>query len=101
LKTNRSLRSGNQVFFEEELDAVGERLQDAPRAGFVRADAVLHLGDDLALEPDHEHHGDEQQRERDDDLEQHDEHVAESTSTSIGSRANTVAGSWPLDSARR
>ena len=33
---------GEQVFLEEQLDAVGERLQQAERTGLVRADAVLH-----------------------------------------------------------
>ena len=35
-------------------------------------DAVLHPGDDLALEPDHEHGGDEQEDEADDHLEDGD-----------------------------
>ena len=51
---------GQQVLLEEELDAVGQRLQHAPRPGDVRPDAVLHVRDELALEPDHQHHADEQ-----------------------------------------
>ena len=68
---------GQQVLLEEELDAVGQRLQHAPRPGDVRPDAVLHVGDELALEPDHQHHADEQHREREDDLERDDEHDRE------------------------
>ena len=67
----------DQVFLEEQLRAVGERLQDAERTGLVRADAVLHPGDDLALEPDHQHRADEADDEDHQDLEQHDEDVAE------------------------
>ena len=68
---------GQQVLLEEQLDAVGQRLQDAPRPGPVRADAVLHVGDDLALEPDHQHRGDQQEHEHDDRLDEHDDHDAE------------------------
>ena len=47
---------GEQVLLEEELDAVGERLEDAERARPVGAEAVAHVGVELALEPDHEQH---------------------------------------------
>ena len=57
---------GQQVLLEEELDAVGERLEDAERAGAVGAEPVRHVGVHLALEPDHEEHRHEQQREGDD-----------------------------------
>ena len=33
---------GQQVLLEDQLHAVGERLQQAERAGLVRPDAVLH-----------------------------------------------------------
>ena len=46
--TGRSARRRDRLLLEEQLDAVGERLQDAVRPGAVRADAVLHVGDDLA-----------------------------------------------------
>ena len=68
---------GHQVLLEEELDAVGERLEDAAGPGPVRADAVLHVGDELALEPDHEDDGHQQQDEGDDDLQQDDQHLGE------------------------
>ena len=55
---------GDQVLLEEQLDAVGQRLEDAERAGLVRADPVLHAGDHLALEPDHQHRGDERRSRR-------------------------------------
>ena len=64
---------GDQVLLEEELDAVGQGLQHAERPGPVRADAVLHVADDLALEPDHQHRGDQQEREHDDGLDHDDE----------------------------
>ena len=45
---------GQQVFLEDQLGAVGQCLQQAPRTGPVGADAALHVRDHLALEPDHE-----------------------------------------------
>ena len=54
-----------------------KRLEDAPRPGQVRADPVLHVADELALEPDHQHHGDQQEGEGHDDLEQDDDDVAD------------------------
>ena len=68
---------GQQVLLEEELDAVGQRLEDAERPGPVGADPVRHVGVHLALEPDHEHHRHEQQREGDHDLEEDDQHLFE------------------------
>ena len=41
---------GRQVFLEEELDAVGERLQKAEGADAGGAPAILHATEDLALE---------------------------------------------------
>ena len=67
-KTRLSARSGRKLLLEEQLDAVGQRLQDAERPGPVGADAVLHVGDDLALEPDHEQHRHQQHDEDDDAL---------------------------------
>ena len=64
---------GDQVFLEEELDAVGEGLEDAPGPGDVRPHPVLHVGDELALEPDHEHDRHEQQHERQHDLQRDDQ----------------------------
>ena len=68
---------GQQVLLEEQLDAVGQRLEDAVGAGAVRSDPVLHVGDDLALEPDGQHHRDEEHPERDEDLDSDDDHRAE------------------------
>ena len=68
---------GHQVLFEEELRPVGERLQQPEGSGAVRADAVLHVGDDLALEPDHQHHRDEQDAEGDEHLHDDDEEHGE------------------------
>ena len=67
---------GHQVFLEEELDAVGEGLEDAEGARLVGPDPVGHVGVELALEPDHEHRRDEQQHEDDDDLAEDDEEHA-------------------------
>src|SRR3712207_8057349 len=40
------------VLLEEQLDAVGEALQQAERADPVGAGTLLHAGDDAALGPD-------------------------------------------------
>ena len=59
----------HEVFLEEELDAVGERLQQAEGADARGSPAVLHAAEDLALQ---QHGvGDRRQRddEHDDDLE--------------------------------
>ena len=58
-------RLGDDVFLERQLDAVGEALQQAPRADPVGADALLHPGDDAALGTDREqrHHDEEDEDE--------------------------------------
>ena len=54
-----------EVLFEEQLDAVGERLEEPERTPPVRADAGLHVGDDLALRPhDEERHQQECDEQR-------------------------------------
>src|SRR4029077_13145145 len=62
---------GDDVLLERQLERVGDRLQQAERAGPVRARPVLHPGDDPALRPDHEHRREQQEEEDDADLEQH------------------------------
>jgi hypothetical protein len=62
-----------KVFLEEQLDSVGQCLQQPERTGFVGPDAILHSGDDLALEPHHEHGGHESHHEHDQHLQHHDE----------------------------
>ncbi len=54
---------GKQVFLEEELDAVGERLQQAEGADARGSPAVLHAAEDLALEQ----HGVGDRRQGDDE----------------------------------
>ena len=76
-KTHLSAVVGRRLLLEEELDAVGEALQQAERPGAVGADAVLHLGDDLAQEPDVHQHREQQQDEDRDRLADHDEHDRE------------------------
>ena len=50
----------DEVFLAEQLDAVGDRLQEPLRTGAVRTDPVLHGGEHLALVPRHVRHADEQ-----------------------------------------
>ena len=58
----------DEVLLEEELDAVGQGLEHAEGAGQVGSDTVLHVRHELALEPDHQHGGQQQQHEDDDHL---------------------------------
>ena len=53
----------DDFFLEGQLDSVGQRLQDAPRADPVGTDPVLHPADDLALEHDREQGHDDQEDE--------------------------------------
>ena len=64
---------GHQVLLEEQLDPVGQGLGDAERPGPVGADPALHVRDDLALEPDHEHDRHHQGAEDDQHLDEDDE----------------------------
>jgi hypothetical protein len=68
---------GNRLLLEEQLDAVGQRLEDAERPGPVGADAVLHVGDDLALQPDRDQDGHQQQGEDEHRLADDDQHDRE------------------------
>ena len=77
---------GQEVLLEDQLHAVGERLQHAERPGLVGPDPVLHAGDDLALEPDHEHRPDEADDEDDD-------HLDGTMSSGVHSRSPTSSGS--------
>src|SRR5215213_8582511 len=49
----------NEVFLAEQLDAVGNGLQEPFRPRAVRTYAVLHSGEHLALVPRHIRHADE------------------------------------------
>src|SRR5262249_52233617 len=44
--------AGDDLFLEEEFQAVGDRLEQAKGADAVGADAVLHVGGELALDVD-------------------------------------------------
>ncbi len=52
MKSGRSTAMGHEVFLEEELDAVGERLQQAEGADAEGSPAVLDAAEDLALKQD-------------------------------------------------
>jgi hypothetical protein len=56
-----------QLLLEDQLDDVGERLEDAFEADAVRAVAVLDVGADLALEPHHERRRQHEHVEDDED----------------------------------
>ena len=77
LNTKLSASARQEILFEKELDAIGKGLEKSIRPRAVRPDPVLHVGDDLALEPDHQHHRDKQDAERDEDLDDGDNHHGE------------------------
>ena len=62
---------------EHELHAVGDAGEQAERAPAVGAEPALHVGDDLALEPDDEHHEHAEDEEHDEDLGDDDHQVGE------------------------
>ena len=68
---------GDEVFFEKELDAIGECLKDAERASRIRTDTILEIANDLALKPNHEHGRHQKERKNGDDLEQDNKHDSE------------------------
>ncbi len=74
-KMRRSAVFGLRLLLEEQLDAVGEA-SGAARTGpaSVGTDPVLHVGDDLAQEPDVEQHRQQQQHEHHDRLADDDQH---------------------------
>ena len=74
------------ALLEEGLDAVGQRLQHAERPGLVGPHPVLHAGDDLALEPDHQHGGDQQEDEADHDLQDHFDEITAVSMSPVSER---------------
>src|SRR5690606_21830875 len=62
-------------FLEEQLEHVRERLQEAARAHAVRADAALHVADDLALGQRQERHREDEAGEDHRDLHHHVQRV--------------------------
>ena len=93
-------RRRDRLLLEEQLDAVGERLEHAEGPGPVRADAVLHVGDDLAQAPDVEHHRDQQQHERRRRLAD-DDRARPSRSTPLGESGSSAATDHSIVSTRR
>ena len=63
----------NEVFFEEQLCAIGECLQQTPWAGLVGSDAVLHASNHFAFEPHHQHGGHKAHHKNDKHFHQDDE----------------------------
>ena len=67
---------GNDVFFEQELDGVGDGLQQAVRAYAHGAEAHLHVRENFALEPVHGDDGDGESAEDEQDVDHGPEDVA-------------------------
>jgi hypothetical protein len=66
------------VLLEEQLDAVGQGLEDPEGPDPVGADPGLHEGDHPPLQPDGEQHRQHQSGEHPDDLDDQDEQVPDS-----------------------
>ena len=77
LNTKRSLCSGIRSSLKNSLMPSASVCSRPNGPALFGADAVLHAGDDLALEPHHQHRADEADDEDDDDLDEDDEDVAE------------------------
>ena len=77
LNTKLSAWSGTDCSLKNSLMPSARDWSTPNGPGALRADPVLHVGDDLAQEPDVEQDEDEQQREDDDRLADDDEHDAD------------------------
>ena len=73
VNTHLSARDRRDVFLQQQLDRVGDRLQRAVRPDPHRAEPDLHPRDDLPLEQRHERHRDQHRVQQDQNLEQRDE----------------------------
>ncbi|CAB5078754.1 unannotated protein [freshwater metagenome] len=68
---------GNEIFFEKELDAIGECLKDAKWTSRIRTNTILKVANDLSFEPNHEHGRHQKERKDGDDLEQDNKYDSE------------------------
>ncbi len=69
---------GHQVFFGEQLDAVGQRLQPAKFAAHARrAEPILNAARNLALHPDEEQRANRNQIQQEKDMNQSGKNVAD------------------------
>ncbi len=90
------------VFLEDQLDRVGNRLKAPVRANAHRPETHLHPRDDLALEEHHVGHPDERRVQHEKNLdERYDVRVdhrstSPSTTSSEPINATTSATIWPL-----
>ena len=67
---------GDDVFFQHQLEGVGDRLQQAVRADAHGSEAHLHVGENLALQPVHANDGERDAAEHDKDVDQRPERTA-------------------------
>src|SRR5580700_10715157 len=81
---------GHDVFFEQELDGVGNGLQKSMRTNAHRAETYLHVSEDFALEPVHRDHGNGKSAEDQHDVDQRPEHIS-------GSARRLLTGEVRLD----
>ena len=94
--TTLSAPLDDDVFLQHQLDAVGERLEHAPGAVPVGADAQLHPGHDLALPDDREQHGQHQEGEAEDRLDDDQPpRVVPEHRQILGGERSAVTGSPP------
>ena len=109
---------GHDVFFEQQLEGVGDRLQQPVGADTHGAKTHLHVGENLALKPVHRNYGDGQAakhqqnvnegpeevargtrglvtREVGEDVVEHQRSTSPRTMSSVPITAITSATSWP------
>ncbi len=66
----------HDVFLDQQLEGVGDGLQQAVGADSHRAQANLHVRQNLSLQPVHGDHGDREAEKDQDDIDECPEHVA-------------------------
>ena len=66
----------HDVFLDQQLERVGDRLQQAVRADAHRAQANLHVRQNLALQPVHRDDSDRQSEKDQEDIDERPEHIA-------------------------
>ena len=77
---------GNDVFFEQQFDGVGDRLQQSVRADAHGAEAHLHVRQNFSLQPVHRNDGDRESAEHQQDVDNRPENVSRAAGRLLLSR---------------
>ena len=89
---------GHQVFFGEELEAVGQGLQPAEFAADARwAQAILDAAGNLALHPDEEERADRDQIHNEKDLDQRSQRISQPGPKRVKGQMEFSIKNWATD----